>query len=148
MESHVAKQIGGKIVLKAQLIAILSLYFLWMLIVTVPGDFANNIIFFIADQMHPLVLLFFILLLGMSYLLGRRAGTDILMKSRGTAITVIKYALAMSLLMLFYLLGAYFLFNGSRAGWNIVLWPAFLTAVTIVLAWVWAIKKLELRKKV
>jgi hypothetical protein len=56
-------------------------------------DLANDLIFFIDEQMNPVVLLFFILLFGITYFSGGMAGVKIFNNPRGYLATGIKYGL-------------------------------------------------------
>lgn len=141
METSIAKQIGGKKALKAQIFTILLLEFCWML-TTTSGDFANNILFFIDAQMNKDVLCFFILLLGGTYFLGRRAGVDILKRSRHDVVTGIKYAALSGVVMLLYFFIDYYVHKGLHGVWNAISEPVAYVTVSIVVAWLWATREL------
>ncbi|HEY9262192.1 hypothetical protein [Chitinophaga sp.] len=145
MDTNIARQTGGKKALKAQIFTILLLEFFYMLAST-SGDFANNIIFFIDAQMNKDVLGFFILLLGGTYFLGRRAGVEMLIRSRHDVITGIKYALISSVVMLGYLFIDYCIHNGPAGVWKVISVPMVYITAAIVVAWLWTTRELSKKK--
>ncbi len=138
MTSDTAKQTGRKKAIIAQLVAMTILEFFWFL-TEAGGDWANGLIFFIDAQMNLDVLFFFILLFGITYFFGGKAGERIFNDPGKYLWTGIKYGLLTSLIMIIYWTIVYLLHNGFNVTFYqiMLVWPALLLTVTITCGWLW-----------
>jgi len=142
MTIDTAKQIGGRRALINQVYAIV-IWELICLFMATKGDFANGLIFFIDGQMNPALIAFFVLLLGATYFLGRRAGKEIFNKPDGYVKPGLKYAMLISVIVFAYLVIVISFWG--RAPEGLAAFAAILVAIwmigTIIAVWLVATKE-------
>lgn len=143
-----AIQIGRKKAVTAQVVAMIILELLWFF-GEAGTDLANGLIFFIDKQMNLDVLLFFILLFGITYFLGGKAGVKIFRTPRRYLATGIKYGLLTSIIMITYLLVVYLVHNGFNGSFYpvMLIGPALLITLSVVMAWLWAARQIMIKMK-
>lgn len=157
MTPQESRTIGRTKTLKATIVILAVMLFGLMLIET-RGDFANGILFFIQDisNIHFIILL--IIVFGLTYIFGGKAGTEIIIYKRNIVLTSIKYAVLIILSIIIYAaiigiandntsltdnfqrhLTTYFLKPLIKTG--------SLTIIPIFLIWLWATNQMRLIKK-
>ncbi|MDR6570767.1 hypothetical protein [Chitinophaga ginsengisegetis] len=146
MTLDTAKQIGRKYAVAAQLVTIIILELLWFF-EEAGQDLANGLIFFIDQQVNLDVLLFFILLFGITYFSGGKAGAKIFNNPRRYLATGIKYALVISVIMIIYLLVVYLVHNGFKGSFYPVILVALLITISVIVAWLWASRQMMIKMK-
>lgn len=148
MTIDTAKQIGGRRALINQVYAIV-IWELICLFMATRGDFANGLIFFIDGQMNPALIAFFILLLGATYFLGRRAGKEIFNKPDGYVKPGLKYAALVSIIVLAYLIivVSFFFERGPEGTAAVGALLAILWLVGTIVA-VWLVATKEMMRKI
>jgi hypothetical protein len=134
MEFVQAKRIGGKMVCRIAIYALIILETVWLLKET-EGDFANGIILFLYAQFNPFVFGFFIVLFLTSWFWGRNAGRDILIHKKSYLTVGLKHGLLASVMMLAYLLIASLLNDGIQAAFRAI--GIILPAVIVPMAIIW-----------
>ncbi|HEY8956490.1 hypothetical protein [Chitinophaga sp.] len=139
MTSDTAKQIGRIKAIIALVVAMAILEFSWFFS-EAGGNWANGLIFFIDAQMNPEVLIFFILLFGITYFLGGKAAAGILERPEKYLAAGTKYGLLTSLIVILYWTIVYILHNGFHVTFYqiMLVLPALLLIVTITSGWLWA----------
>jgi hypothetical protein len=142
MTIDTAKQIGGRRALINQVYAIVIWELICLFVVT-EGDIANGLIFFIDEQMNPALIAFFVLLLGATYLLGRRAGKEIYNRPDRYVKPGLKYAMLVRIIVFAYLVIVISIWG--RAPEGLAAFGAILGAIwmtgTIVGVWLVAAKE-------
>jgi len=132
-----AKKIGGKMVCRMALYALIILETVWLLNDT-RGGFANGILIFIQHQFNPFTLSFFLILFATSYFWGRNAGRDILVFGKPFLSVGAKYASLVSGIMLLFLLIMSSLSYGLKDALMAVLKLSLIVIVPMFAIWLLA----------
>lgn len=150
MTIDTAKQLGGRRALINQVYAIIIWELFWLFTET-KGDFANGVIFFIAKQMNPVLIAFWVLLLSATYFLGKKAGMEIFNKPGNYYIKPgLKYAMLVSMIVLGYwiaVLGLNTRFKGLN---GVPLFGALLAVICLIgtIIAVWLVAAKEVMRKI
>ncbi len=138
MTLDAAKQTGRKKALITQVVAMAILEFFWFF-TEAGGDWANGLIFFLDAQMNLDVLIFFILLFGITYFFGGKAGAGIFEQPEKYLSAGAKYGLLTSLIMIIYWAVVYLFHNGFNVTFYqiMLVWPALLLTAAITCGWLW-----------
>jgi hypothetical protein len=92
MKMKTAQQIGGRQAVRTLFFVVLIIE-LAFLIRETSGDFANGILFYIAEQFNLFVLGLFLILFSATYYWGRSAGREIIIDGKNYLWIGIKYSL-------------------------------------------------------
>jgi hypothetical protein len=142
-----AKKFGRKQVFLATAIPFVCL-FLTGLYFETRGDFSNGILFFVEAISNIRVILFLALVFGLSYFLGGKAGTEIMIDHKNFAITGLKYAVIISFVLLLYSLVINYIFKTiDREDMALFMLLQSWIFVPFVLIWLWATYKMILKVK-
>ena len=95
MTEEQAKNIGSKQLIKYTFILVLIFELYWMFTET-KGDFGNGILFYISYHASPILWIFYTIVFGSNYLLGKKAGTEIIINKNNTFKSGLKYGLMIS----------------------------------------------------
>jgi len=157
MTSQEAQTFGITKTLKATGLIVLLLLVVFMFEQT-RGDFANGILFFTQaiSNIHFLVIL--IILFGLTFLFGAKAGKEIIIQKKNIVFISVKYVILIILIIVIYaaivgvimdktsspdnfqrLVTTYFLTPLARTG--------FLVIVPMLLIWLWATNQMKLADK-
>lgn len=138
MDKRKARQIGIRQTLKATTFAVLLGEFA-LFLQTTAGDWANGLLFFLQDQVSPVIIIAILFLFLPSLLFGGRAGVEVILRGRKPVWIALKYALiALTgiFLIMFYTFRSY---NLSRENTNRLLLSGFSPmAVAIFGIWFFA----------
>lgn len=146
-----AKSIGGKQLTKAAAF-LFGLYELVLLFHHTRGDFANGFLFFIQAQTNGYFLAFILLFFLSMFIIGRRAGYEVLLKGKkyytvvfiGAFVTTIVTLLFFELVMLLISYGEPQLLE--RREILETLFACFVVLlIALTLSWLWAVKKIKLK---
>ncbi|MFY0255341.1 hypothetical protein ACDQ55_15450 [Chitinophaga sp. 30R24] len=140
MNIDTIKPFAGRKAVKALVVVI----FLWQVLAIVEeagSDFANDILFYLAAETNPYVVGFFILLLVSTYLLGRRAGVEMLLATSGYMRTGVKYALITTVIALAYLLVVGVRLVGWHATWEALSWKCLVIFFSMLIVWLLASRR-------
>jgi hypothetical protein len=96
MSSSEASLLGGRKALSATVI-LYAVPFIILLVRETSGDFANGILFFMQALRNVHVLLITIVLFGLTFLFGRRAGKEIIVDRKNFLTAACKYAFIIAL---------------------------------------------------
>lgn len=140
MTSSAAKRIGFKKTLKYLLIIWVIFEFVMMLQQT-SGDFANGILFFIANHFYYPILAIYLSIFVTTLFFGRKAGHDILISGRNKIKTACKY-IVLSLLIVW--LTIFILTRIDNMNWNWdnysqILVLAGALSLPIIVIWILAV---------
>lgn len=129
---------------------LLAILILLLLFGETRTGFANGILFFIEliANIHTPVIL--IILFGLTYFLGGRAGEEIILDKQNIILVAVKYAIVISAAISAYalLIGFFkdndFTYNGfEKALSAYFLGLFFKTAISLLVAWIWAANKMK-----
>lgn len=137
MNAALAKSIGGRYALRFVVLMIVIVDFFLMLRETA-GDFANGILFFMAAVITWPVMIGVALLLVSAWVMGRRAGVEILIKGKDYAKVGFKYGLIETALLLGWIV-IVFAMNGTLRLFAGALWQLALSIIIpLTIAWLLA----------
>ena len=83
--------------------ALLLFFTLLLLMGETNGDFANGILFFLADLINPIVIIYLLILYSLTYFFSRRATNDIIVKGKTPWQTSLLISALISLVTVVYL---------------------------------------------
>lgn len=144
MNTQLARQIGGRVLLKGSIILFILIELVYLFLETI-GDFANGILFFIDAQKSPYFLSFLILAFVTIYFIGRQTGNSLLVNKKSRLAVSLKHSFAASvILVLIYRIILEFYYRienpyrlSFSVAYNIRLYTGILviTFVAFVLVW-------------
>jgi hypothetical protein len=137
MNEKMAKSLGAHQGLRASLWASLLIE-TYLFIVETRGDLANGILFWLAEQLNPYVILFFAVFFTTAFMLGRQAGYEILVLGRKYGPTGLKLAALASGVQLTYLLIASMLLKVLHGVSGATLGIVFGMAILMCAVWLLA----------
>lgn len=154
MTPREAQSAGRSITIKATLVC-LAIPLLILLFQETKGDFANGILFYMAYVFTPLSFTILAIVLGFTYLLGGKAGKEIIIGKKNLIITTIKYVLLIYIAMyVCVIINGIITFPDDKSH-NIryflkyFLLPVTLTSIKILallfVAWLYATLRLKLK---
>lgn len=139
-----AQQIGGRQTVRTLFFVILIVE-LVLLIRDTSGDFANGILFYIAEQLNAFILFLFLILFSTTYYWGRSAGKEIIIEGKNYLWVGIKY----SLLELAIVLGYLIILNASNHAtqriWQSLLQVIIRITIPIIGIWLWSVWRIKLK---
>jgi len=147
MEMKAAQQIGGRQAVRTLFFVILIVE-LFLLIRETRGDFANGILFYIAEQLNVFVLGLFLILFSTTYYWGRSAGKEIIIDGRNYLWIGIKYSLLELVIVLGYLIIIYAVNHASRRIWQSLLPVIIRITISIIGIWLWSVWRIKLKASV
>jgi hypothetical protein len=141
-----AQRLGLKTALKATAVIVIILILL-LLFGETRGDFANGILFFLRALFNIHTIAIVTILFGLTYLLGARAGVEIIISKKNFLAVALKYAVIISLSTTAYAL-IVGLVKPQGIAFNTILknysLPLFMkTVFCLLIAWLWATNKLR-----
>jgi hypothetical protein len=134
MELNVAQQIGGRQTVRILFAAVLVVEF-YLLIAETRGDFANGILFYLAEQLNVFVLCLFLLLFITTYFWGRSAGKAIIIEGRNYLLIGLKYSFLQFAIVLSYFIIVYTVNNATQPMWRSLL--SVIARMTTVMICIW-----------
>ncbi|MFP5040340.1 hypothetical protein [Parasediminibacterium sp. JCM 36343] len=144
-----AQKFGRTKVLIATVIVFIILVLL-LFIGQVKGDFANGLLFFMSALLNIHCIAIFSILFGTTYLLGGRAGKEIIIDKKDSLLIAIKYAISISFLLSIYGIFIAFLreknfsFIGLIAILKIHFFDLFFKMdISLLAIWFWATNKMK-----
>lgn len=144
MEMKAAQQIGGRQAVRTLFFVILIVE-LVLLIRETSGDFANGILFYIAEQLNAFILFLFLILFSTTYYWGRSAGKEIIIQGKNYLWVGVKY----SLLELAIVLGYLIILNASNHAtqriWQSLLQVIIRITIPIIGIWLWSVWRIKLK---
>jgi hypothetical protein len=151
MEIIEARKIGGRIALKTLTISLLVADCINLFLQT-QGDFANGILFFIADHFSIGFILLLAVLYGSAYLFGRRAGKAILINNKSYLITGILYAfITIAIYLAIFAIGTFIpLIVSGKSSWTPVVLEyhvTWLKIVDVIILIVWLLAAVQIKRK-
>jgi hypothetical protein len=101
MITQEAQRIGSTKTLIAISVVVAIVFFIFLLEHT-NGDFANGILFFMDAILNIYVFAVMLILFGLNYLLGRKAGKEIIIEKKHFVIVAIKYSILITFSIILY----------------------------------------------
>jgi hypothetical protein len=152
MEISEAQKTGSRIVLKTLTISLLVADCINLLLQT-QGDFANGILFFIADHFSIGFILLLTVLYGSAYLFGRRAGKAILINNKSYLITGMLYAfITIAIYLAIFAIGTFIslIVSGKSSRTPVVLeyHVTWLKIVAVIILIVWLLAAVQIKNKI
>lgn len=141
MTTDTAKQIGGRRALVNYIIATVF-WELVLIVQTMNEDPVNGLRILFYMQINVFTIVCLLILLGATYLCGRRAGNEIFNNSDGHLKTGLKYALLTSMVVLVPALPVFYFASG---GSDTILWPVLLITGTMTTVWLATARQISRR---
>ena len=146
MKLTLAQKIGGRQTVRTLLVVVL-IYELCRLVAETQGDFANGSIFYLSEELNIFNLGLFGILFTTSYLLGKKAGKEIILDGKNFIWIGIKYALFTAACGLGYLFILYAAKKGLKDLLPFIFSEVPAITLPLILVWLWSVWRIQRKGK-
>ena len=141
MNTQISEKIGSRQTIKAMLV-VTCITELYSMMQETKGDFANGILFYISDHLRLEVLLSYFILFISAYLLGRKAGKEILVFNKNNIKVGLKYSLITTAIISVYMLIITFFNNENIFS---LLKPSLIILILMAIIWLWVVRQIRIK---
>ena len=132
-----ARRIGGGKTVQTLLFTVAAVE-LWHLRQETRGDFANGILFYLAGELNPVVILGYAILFSGIYFLGRMAGKEILILRKNFVWVGLKYFLFSLGIFSVFLIAVLAPNQTPDDAWQLFAYGVSRLAILLLVTWIWS----------